>query len=97
MNRSNDTLESSTEIVSKYNDVGDGKYCNLTQSGSECTNGCAVISNNGINNNTNNNLKLNDINHMGVNGSITTMTLKNNHLIVETEERNVSDTTKTYN
>jgi hypothetical protein len=26
----------------------------------------------------------------GTNGSIITMTLKNNHLIVETEERNVS-------
>lgn len=29
-------------------------------------------------------------NHNGTNGSIITMTLKNNHLIVETEERNVS-------
>lgn len=29
-------------------------------------------------------------NHSGTNGSIITMTLKNNHLIVETEERNVS-------
>jgi hypothetical protein len=29
-------------------------------------------------------------NHTGTNGSIITMTLKNNHLIVETEERNVS-------
>lgn len=29
-------------------------------------------------------------NHTGANGSIITMTLKNNHLIVETEERNVS-------
>lgn len=28
-------------------------------------------------------------NHNGTNGSIITMTLKNNHLIVETEERNV--------
>lgn len=28
-------------------------------------------------------------NHSGTNGSIITMTLKNNHLIVETEERNV--------
>jgi hypothetical protein len=30
-------------------------------------------------------------NHTGTNGSIITMTLKNNHLIVETEERNVSE------
>lgn len=30
-------------------------------------------------------------NHAGTNGSIITMTLKNNHLIVETEERNVSE------
>lgn len=30
-------------------------------------------------------------NHSGTNGSIITMTLKNNHLIVETEERNVSN------
>lgn len=29
-------------------------------------------------------------NHSSTNGSIITMTLKNNHLIVETEERNVS-------
>lgn len=29
-------------------------------------------------------------NHASANGSIITMTLKNNHLIVETEERNVS-------
>lgn len=29
--------------------------------------------------------------HSGTNGSIITMTLKNNHLIVETEERNVSN------
>lgn len=28
-------------------------------------------------------------NHASANGSIITMTLKNNHLIVETEERNV--------
>lgn len=31
-------------------------------------------------------------NHSSTNGSIITMTLKNNHLIVETEERNVSST-----
>jgi hypothetical protein len=31
-------------------------------------------------------------NHSGANGSVITMTLKNNHLIVETEERNVSIT-----
>lgn len=30
------------------------------------------------------------VNHSGTNGSIITMTMKNNHLIVETEERNVS-------
>lgn len=30
-------------------------------------------------------------NHSSTNGSIITMTLKNNHLIVETEERNVSN------
>lgn len=29
-------------------------------------------------------------NHSNTNGSIITMTMKNNHLIVETEERNVS-------
>lgn len=28
-------------------------------------------------------------NHTGANGSVITMTMKNNHLIVETEERNV--------
>lgn len=27
--------------------------------------------------------------HTGANGSVITMTMKNNHLIVETEERNV--------
>lgn len=33
----------------------------------------------------------NKLNHSsGANGSVITMTLKNNHLIVETEERNVS-------
>lgn len=30
-------------------------------------------------------------NHSSTNGSIITMTLKNNHLIVETEERNVRE------
>lgn len=30
-------------------------------------------------------------NHASANGSIITMTLKNNHLIVETEERNVGE------
>lgn len=30
------------------------------------------------------------VNHSGANGSVITMTMKNNHLIVETEERNVS-------
>jgi hypothetical protein len=33
-------------------------------------------------------------NHTGANGSVITMTLKNNHLIVETEERNVSISSK---
>lgn len=33
---------------------------------------------------------VNKTNHSGANGSVITMTLKNNHLIVETEERNVS-------
>lgn len=37
-----------------------------------------------------NNQKNSSNNHSNTNGSIITMTLKNNHLIVETEERNVS-------
>lgn len=67
INRSNDTLESSSEIVSKFD------AATLIPA----LNGTA----------TSNNIKSN---HLGANGSVITMTLKNNHLIVETEERNVS-------
>lgn len=55
INRSNDNLLSSSEMLSKY------------AGGTTVTKGS----------------------HTGANGSVITMTMKNNHLIVETEERNV--------
>lgn len=37
-----------------------------------------------------NEISATNANHLASNGSVITMTMKNNHLIVETEERNVS-------
>lgn len=59
INRSNDNLESSAEMLANYEgqeNGGGGVHKPI---------------------------------HPGANGSVITMTLKNNHLIVETEERNV--------
>lgn len=75
INRSSDTLESNTEIVSKFDAA-----TTLSSNGNtpSAPNGTANANFNNKNN------------HSSANGSVITMTLKNNHLIVETEERNVS-------
>lgn len=77
INRSNDTLDSNdTEIDCKSDDRNRPIYRNTIVSEAH------DLTPNGMITSTSN--------HSGANGSVITMTLKNNHLIVETEERNVS-------
>lgn len=74
LNRSNDTLESSAEILSKSYDGG---HHQSTMHHKSHNHSCTTTTTTTSSSN-------------GANGSLITMTLKNNHLIVETEERNVS-------